>query len=146
MTIDMRKKDREGQPDRDLPKGPYAGLSRRERQIMEILFRQGPTTAEQVRQAMADPPSYSAVRAMLRILEEKGHISHLQQGPRYLYKPILSSEKAQKSALKDLMTTFFNGSAERLVATLLDLASSEFSTSELDRLGHLIENAKKEGE
>ena len=142
MTIDIRKK--EDQPDRDLAMGPYAGLSRRERQIMEILFQQGPTAAEQVRRSMADPPSYSAVRAMLRVLEEKGHVCHEQQGPRYLYKPIISSEKAQKSALRNLMTTFFNGSAERAVAALLDLASAELSASELDRLGRLIENAKKE--
>src|SRR5215216_5341323 len=146
MTIMMRQKERQDEPESEMARGPYAGLSRRERQIMEILFQQGPTTAEQVRQSMADPPSYSAVRAMLRVLEEKGHVCHVQQGPRYLHMPIISSEKAQQSALKNVMTTFFNGSVEQVVAALLDLSSSELSASELDRLGRLIESAKKEGE
>ena len=121
------------------------GLSRRERQIMDILYRFGRVTAGEVLENLPEPPSYSAVRAMLRVLEEKGHIKHLQDGPRYLYVPTLGVEKARKSALRHMLQTFFDGSTEQAVAALLDLSKPEMSEQELERLSTLIHEAKKEG-
>lgn len=123
----------------------HANLSRRERQIMDIVYRQGQATAAEVLEALPDPPSYSAVRAMLRILEEKGHLRHEQQGPRYVFLPTLPREKASRSALKQLVQTFFDGSTEQAVAALLDLSGSKLSSDELDRLSDLIDQARKEG-
>jgi BlaI family transcriptional regulator, penicillinase repressor len=120
-------------------------LSRRERQIMDVLYQLGEATAAEVMERLPDPPSYSAVRAMLRLLEEKGHLQHEQDGPRYVYKPTLAHDKAQRSALKHLVETFFEGSAEQAVAALLDLSKTKLSDDELDRLSQLIEQAKKEG-
>src|SRR5262249_52933196 len=116
----------------------HANLSRRERQIMDIVYRQGQATAAGGLEALPDPPSYSAVRAMLRILEEKGHLRHEQQGPRYVFLPTLPREKASRSALKQLVQTFFDGSTEQAVAALLDLSGSKLSGDELDRLSDLI--------
>src|SRR5579863_9188509 len=95
-------------------------LSRRERQIMDILHAKGAVTAAEIREAMPDAPSYSAVRALLRILEEKGHIKHREEGPRYVYVPKISRENASRSALKRLVATFFQGSVTEAVAALLD--------------------------
>lgn len=121
-------------------------LSRRERQIMDILFREGQGTASEVQAAMADAPSYSAVRAMLRILEDKGHIRHEQDGPRYIYKPVIARERAKRSAMRHLLHTFFEGSHEQAVAALLDEASTSLSEQELDRLAKVIERHRaKEG-
>ena len=121
-------------------------LSRRERQIMDILFREGQGTASEVQSAMADAPSYSAVRAMLRILEDKGHIRHEQDGPRYIYKPVIARERAKRSAMRHLLHTFFEGSHEQAVAALLDEASTSLSEQELDRLAKVIERRRaKEG-
>jgi BlaI family transcriptional regulator, penicillinase repressor len=103
-------------------KSPHNELTRRERQIMDVLFRTGQATASEVQAGMPDPPSYSAVRAMLRVLEEKGHVRHEQDGPRYLYKPSVARERAKKSAMRHLLHTFFEGSHEQAVATLLDEA------------------------
>lgn len=114
-------------------------LSRRERQIMDILFREGQATAVEVQAAMADAPSYSAVRAMLRVLEDKGHLRHEQDGPRYLYKPVVARERAKRSAMRHLLHTFFEGSHEQAVAALLDEASTSLSEQELDRLAKVIE-------
>lgn len=114
-------------------------LSRRERQIMDILFREGQATASEVQAAMADAPSYSAVRAMLRVLEDKGHLRHEQDGPRYLYKPVVARERAKRSAMRHLLHTFFEGSHEQAVAALLDEASTSLSEPELDRLAKVIE-------
>ena len=119
-------------------------LSRRERQIMDILYRSEKATAVEVMDLLPDPPSYSAVRALLRILEEKGHVHHEQVGPRYVYMPTLSQEKAKRSALDHVVTTFFNGSISAAVATLLD-SSESLSDKELESLSHLIDSAKKEG-
>jgi predicted transcriptional regulator len=118
-------------------------LSKRERQIMDILHESGQATAAEVLERLPNPPSYSATRALLRILEEKGHIKHEQQGPRYLFRPIASQKKARRLALDRFMRTFCNGSAEEMVAALLD--SRTPSRQELERLSTLIENAKKEG-
>lgn len=121
------------------------GLSRRERQIMDILYRSGKASASDVLNAMPDPPSYSAVRAMLRVLEEKGHVKHQEEGLKYVYVPVVAREKAKRSAVKHVMETFFNGSAEQIVAALLDVSSTKLTRDELDRMAEMIEKAKKEG-
>lgn len=128
-----------------MAKTPHIHLSRRERQIMDVLYQLGEATAAEVLERLPDPPSYSAVRAMLRLLEEKGHLQHEQDGPRYVYKPTLAHDKAQRSALKHLVETFFEGSAEQAVAALLDLSKAKLSDDELNRLSRLIEQAKNEG-
>ena len=120
-------------------------LSRRERQIMDLIFQRGRATAAEVMENLPDPPSYSAVRATLRILEEKGHVQHEQNGLRYVFVPTLARETAKRSALEHLLQTFFNGSAEQAVATLLDESASRLSEEELDRLAQLIEKARKNG-
>jgi BlaI family transcriptional regulator, penicillinase repressor len=121
-------------------------LSRRERQIMDILYRRGKSSAAEVREAMPDAPSYSAVRAMLRILEEKGHVKHQAEGLKYVYSPALAREKATRSALRHLMATFFDDSPEQIVAALLDVSSTRLTREELDRMAQMIEQAKKEGQ
>ena len=124
---------------------PPVEPSRRERQIMNIVHRLGRATAAEVLDEMADPPSYSAVRAMLRILEEKGQLKHDQDGPRYVYTAVMPVERAGRSALSDVVSTFFAGSAEEAVATLLDMNERKLSGEELDRLAHLINRAREEG-
>jgi predicted transcriptional regulator len=119
-------------------------LSRRERQIMDVLYQKGRATALEVQESLPDPPSYSAVRALLRILEDKGHIRHEQDGPRYVFTPKLPRDKARRSAIRHMMETFFEGSPEQAVAALLDVSSSKLSQDELDRLALLIENARGE--
>ena len=128
-----------------MAKKSLSNLSRRERQIMDIVYRQGAATAAEVQQAMTDAPGYSAVRAMLRVLEEKGHLKHAQQGPRYVFQPMVNRAQARRSALKQLLQTFFDGSAEQAVAALLDISGSELGADELDRLEKLIDQARKEG-
>lgn len=123
----------------------HRDLSRRERQILDILFKAGRASAAEVQSALADPPSYSAVRALLRILEDKGHVRHEQDGPRYVYAPTLPRNNAQRSALRHILQTFFNGSAEQAISALLDDQSTTLSTAELDRLAHLIDHARKSG-
>ena len=120
-------------------------LSRRERQIMDILYRLGSATAAEVQEHLPEAPSYSAVRALLRILEDKGHLKHEYDGPRYVYAPIVSRPVAQKSALKQIVRTFFDGSASQAVAALLDMSAKDLSESELERLANLVEQAKREG-
>jgi predicted transcriptional regulator len=124
---------------------PLANLSRRERQIMDIVYRAGSATAAEVRDNLPDAPSYSAVRSLLRILEDKGHLTHKYDGPRYVFTPTVSRPAAQKSALRQMVKTFFDGSATQAVAALLDLSGGDLSGEELDRLGELVEQAKKEG-
>jgi len=123
----------------------HMNLSRRERQIMDILYRRGPSSAKQVLNEMPDPPSYSAVRAMLRILEEKGFLKHEQDGQRYIYLPALPRGKARRTALRHLVDTFFDGSAEKAVAALLDVRANKLCDEELDRLAKLVEKAREEG-
>jgi len=120
-------------------------LSRRERQIMDVIYQRGQATAAEVQENMPDPPGYSAVRAMLRLLEEKGYLLHEQDGPRYIFKPTLAREKARKSALKQMLETFFDGSTEQAMAALLNLSKSKLSDEELDRISQMISTAKKEG-
>ncbi|HET7706668.1 MAG TPA: BlaI/MecI/CopY family transcriptional regulator [Thermoanaerobaculia bacterium] len=121
------------------------GLSRREREMMNIIFRQGKATATDVLEAMAEPPSYSAVRATLRVLEQKGHLRHQHDGTRYVYIPTVNREKARISALDHLLTTFFEGSAASVVATLIEQSKDQMTPDELDRLSSLIDQARKEG-
>jgi predicted transcriptional regulator len=120
-------------------------LSRRERQIMDILYQRGKASAAEVREAMEDAPGYSAVRAMLRILEEKGHVKHQAEGLKYVYVPSVARDKAKRTAVKHLMETFFNGSPENVMAALLDVSSTRLSADELDRMAQMIARARKEG-
>jgi BlaI family transcriptional regulator, penicillinase repressor len=120
-----------------------AGLSRRERQIMDVLFRQESASASEVLDALPDPPSYSAVRAQLRILEEKGHVTHIEEGPRYIYTPTVAPEKARRSALRHMLNTFFDDSPAQAVAALLD--DVQLTADEYDRLAQLIDQARSQG-
>lgn len=119
-------------------------LSRRERQIMDVIYRRGRATAAEVLEDLPDPPSYSAVRALLRLLEEKGHARHEQDGPRYVFLPTVNRDRASKSALTHVVRTFFDGSASDAVAALLD-GDAKLDAAELDRLSAMIEHARKEG-
>ena len=119
-------------------------LSRREREIMDILYRADGLTAAEVRERMADPSGYSAVRALLRILERKGHVRHDVVGPRYVFSPVVPRAKARRSALRSLVQTFFGGSPEQAVAALIDESRAQLSPAELDRLAELIDVARKE--
>jgi predicted transcriptional regulator len=120
-------------------------LSRREREMMNIIFARVQATAGEVMDAMAEPPSYSAVRATLRVLEQKGHLRHEHDGARYVYTPTVNREKVRQSALDQLLTTFFDGSAENVVATLIERQKGKLTNEELDRLSVLIAEARKEG-
>ena len=120
-------------------------FSRRERQIMEILYQRGQASASEVRGAMHDAPGYSAVRALLRILEEKGHVRHTRDGSRYIYLPATERSQAAQSALSQVVRTFFGGSVEQAVATLVSDTDAQLSDVELDRLALLIEQAREAG-
>ncbi len=120
-------------------------LSRRERQIMDIVYELKEVSALQVLERLPSPPSYSAVRALLRVLEQKGHLVHRQDGPRYVYTPRLPKDKARKTALSHLMQTFFDGSTESVVSALLDLSEDNLSEEDYRRLSELIEKARQEG-
>ena len=126
-------------------KPDHRDLSRRERQILDILYQRGQATAAEVQSALPEPPSYSAVRALLRILEEKGHVRHEQDGPRYVYVPTVARDNAQRSAMRHLLQTFFDGSAEQAISALLDDSSAKLSPAELDRLARMIDSARKSG-
>jgi predicted transcriptional regulator len=119
-------------------------LSRRERQIMNVVYSKGKATAAEVLDGLPDPPSYSAIRALLRVLEEKGHLRHEQDGPRYVFLPTVPRDKARRSALRHLVQTFFEGSTAQAVAALLGESGSNLSDEELDRLSTLIDQARKE--
>jgi BlaI family transcriptional regulator, penicillinase repressor len=121
------------------------GLSRREREIMEILYQRGKASAGEVREAMPDAPGYSAVRAMLRVLEEKGHVRHIEEGLKYVYLTTVTREKAKRSAVQHLLDTFFQDAPEQVVAALLDVSSKRLTRAELDRMAEMIEKAKREG-
>lgn len=120
-------------------------LSRRERQIMNVIYQNGKATVAEVLEQLPDPPSYSAIRALMRILEEKGFLKHKTDGPRYLYYPTITVKKAKQSALKHVMQTFFDDSTESVVAALLDISASDLTEEDYQRLTRLIENARKEG-
>lgn len=120
-------------------------LSRRERQIMDIIYEAGEATAAQVLERLPNPPSYSAVRALLRVLEEKGHITHKQDGPRYVFLPTVAPEQARQNALEHVVKTFFDGSTEKVVAALLDISEESLSEQDYQRLRSLIDKARDEG-
>ena len=124
---------------------PPLDLGRRERQIMEVIYRLGRASASEVLANLPDPPSYSAVRATMRILEEKGHLRHFEDGPRYVYEPTVAREAASRSAVRHLLSTFFDGSVEQAMTALLDATDRKLSRDEVDRLARLIEQRKKEG-
>src|SRR5215210_1407425 len=121
---------------------PHSQLSRRERQIMDVIYKRGKATAAEVQQGLPDNPNYSTVRAQLRVLEEKGYVRHEEQGLRYVFLPTIPREQARESALRRLVDTFFEGSAEGVVAALLDGSAGKLSEGELDRLSGLIDKAK----
>lgn len=123
----------------------HRDLSRRERQILDILYQRGRATAAEVQATLPEPPSYSAVRALLRILEDKGHVRHEHDGPRYVYLPTIARGNAQRSAMRHMLQTFFDGSAEQAISALLDDSSAKLSSAELDRLARMIDTARKSG-
>ena len=122
-----------------------AKLSRRERQCLDILFQRGQATVADVQEALADPPSYSAVRATLNVLVDKGHAQHKQDGPRYVYLPAIPAGSARTAAVQHLVQTFFNGSTEEAVVALLEHADTRVSRDAIDRLTRSIQSARKEG-
>lgn len=128
-----------------MTRAAHHDLSRRERQIVDALYKLGRASAAEVRAELPDPPSYSAVRALLRILEDKGHVRHEQDGPRYVYAPTVTRDSAKRSAMRHILNTFFDGSAAQAMSALLDVSSSRLSDSELDRLERLIDGARKQG-
>jgi predicted transcriptional regulator len=128
-----------------MPRAPHSTLSRRERQIMDVLYRLGRATANEVMDALAGQPNYSTVRTQLRVLEGKGHVRHEEHGLRFIYMPTVPRHTARQSALRHLMETFFEGSAEKMLSTLLGSDGSRLSEGELERLALLIENARKKG-
>ena len=128
-----------------MPNDELSELSRRERQIMDFLFERGRGSVAEVLEGIADPPSYSAVRAMLRILERKGHILHEEDGRAYIFRPTVRKDTARRGALTHLLRTFFDGSTENAVAALLHLRGGKMSEAELDRVAALVEQARREG-
>lgn len=121
-----------------------AALSRREREILEILYQRGSASASEVRDAMADAPSYSGVRTLLTVLEQKGHVRHKAEGLKYVYEPAIGRERARRTMVKHVLETYFGGSPEQIVAALLDVSARKLSDAELDRMAQMIEKAKKE--
>jgi predicted transcriptional regulator len=128
-----------------MPVDPYARLSRRERQIMGIIYRLGEATAQEVLDNLEDPPTYSAVRALLRVLETKGLLRHRQEGPRYVFAPTVSRSRARRSALKRLVRNFFGNSYEEMIAALIEDSGSDLTDGELKRLARMIDRARREG-
>jgi BlaI family transcriptional regulator, penicillinase repressor len=128
-----------------MPTEPETQLSRRERQIMDILYARGQASVAAVHQALADPPSYSAVRALMRILEEKGHLRHKTEGAKYIYLPTRSHKAVSRAAVRRLLATFFGGSVEQAMAALLEAGRDKPTDEELDRVARLIQQARKEG-
>jgi len=123
----------------------HTTLSRRERQIMDVLYRRGRATAAEVMAELPGEPNYSTVRTQLRVLEDKGHVLHDEEGPRYVYAPAVPRHAARKSALKHLVETFFDGSAEQVVAAVLGGEASRLSDEDLERISELIDKARKDG-
>jgi predicted transcriptional regulator len=122
----------------------HTALTRRERQIMDRLYRLGRATAGEILRGLPGAPSYSTVRTQLRVLESKGHVRHEEQGLRYVYEPVVPRHAARRSALKHLIDTFFDGSNEKVVAALLGGEGSKVSDEELDRILDLVKRARKE--
>ena len=125
-------------------KDTHRNLSRRERQIMDILYQRGRASGAEIHQTLPDAPTYSAVRAKLRVLEEKGHIRHEEEALHYVYLPTTPRETARRSALRHLVSTFFGGSVEQTVAALLDVSAANLGLQDLERIQEIIDQAKKE--
>jgi len=128
-----------------MPNTAHTALTRRERQIMDILYRRGRATATEVMEELSGEPSYSTVRTQLRVLESKGHVRHEEEGTRFVYLPALAHRAARKSALRHLVETFFEGSTEKVVGALLGGEGARLSEKELERIAELVEKAKKDG-
>lgn len=124
---------------------PMRDLSRRERQLMSALYAHGPATVTEILEHIPDPPSYSAVRATLRVLEDKGFVTHAAEGRRYLYRPTVAPEKARRAALTELVRTYFDGSAEQAAVALLRMSDGGESQAEIERLAAVVERARREG-
>ncbi len=122
-----------------------ADLSRRERQIMDALYRLGRASAAEIREALSSPPTYTAVRTHLTILQEKGHVKFESDGTRYIYEPVVPREEMAKTVIEGVLQTFFNNSIEMAVATMINREEAEISQEQLDRLAQIIEQARKEG-
>jgi predicted transcriptional regulator len=119
-------------------------LSRRERQIMDVLYERGRATAAEILAALPDPPSYSAIRALIKVLEDKGHVKHQEDGPRYVFTPSVPRAKARRNAVKHLLQTFFDDSAGEAVASLLGLSAGKLKPEELDKIEELIARAREQ--
>ena len=132
-------------PSRSKTSPPGAKLTRRERQIMDVLYRDGEATVAEVVAQLPDPPSYSAVRATMNVLEEKGHVRHKQDGPRYVYLPAVPRDRARRAALHHLLQTFFDGSAESAVVALLQMSDNTLSPTDFERLAAEVRKARQEG-
>jgi predicted transcriptional regulator len=128
-----------------MTRAAHHDLSRRERQIIDALYKLGRGSAAEIRAELPAAPSYSAVRSLLRILEEKGHVRHEQDGPRYVYLPMVTRDSAKRSAMRHLLQTFFEGSTAQAMSALLDVSSSRLDDAELDRLKRVIDQARKQG-
>jgi predicted transcriptional regulator len=127
-----------------MAKSPHAGLSRRERQIMDVLYQAGRATAAELMKSLPGEPSDSTVRTQLRVLEAKGHVRHEEDGVKYVYYPVVPRRVVRKSALKHVMNTFFDGSAEKVVAALLGADGGRLSEEELDRIADIVAKARAE--
>lgn len=121
------------------------GLTRRERQIMDVIYRLGSAAVADVQSEMPDPPSYSTVRALMGVLTEKGELTYTRDGPRYVYRPTTPREEARTSALERVLSTFFDGSPTKAMAALMDLSADDMTDEELDRLESLVKEARREG-
>ncbi len=128
-----------------MAKNKHHNLTRRERQIIDVIYRLGSASVAEVLDNITDPPSYSAVRALMRLMEEKGYIKHRKQGAKYIYSPTQSRQNASKSALKHLVSTFFDNSAENAVVALLDTSDLGLSSKEIDRITKMIDKSRKSG-
>ena len=128
-----------------MKRNPLSELAVREREIMEVIYARGQATVAEVLEGLADPPTYSTVRAMLGKLEKKGYVKHEEHGAKYVYVPTVPRKKASMSALERTVQTFFDGSATKAVAALLDLDSADLSDEEIDRMAELVEQARKRG-
>ncbi len=124
---------------------PHLNLSRRERQIMDAIYAVGQATVAEVLEGMPDPPSYSAVRAMVGKLERKGYLKHEEHGPRYVYVPTVPRAEAQETALQRVLRTFFDDSPTKAVAAILDLSAIDLSDTEIDEMAKLVEQARRRG-
>jgi BlaI family transcriptional regulator, penicillinase repressor len=127
------------------PRSSDEVLSRRERQIMDALYRLGSASAAEIREAIPEPPTYTAVRSHLAILQEKGHVKFESDGTRYIYEPVVPREQMARSVMDGVLENFFGGSIERVVATLVDREESNLTDEQLDRLAQIIEQARREG-